>query len=171
METVGRDFHEKVFARLDQTEPLNLHETDEAVFVFDAIDATWPGFGAEGTFNLQQPNQVRDTLLQFWTEMFGSKDGRPSETPFDEMPIYRLEVTSRYGDQVLGDFKWIWRGAVDHAELAESGAFPVDVYGGILSVAVEAFLLSAHVTGARQSAALSAGFDVDLWPDAKDSEN
>ena len=54
--------------------------------------------------------------------------------------------------------------------LASGGSLPVDVYGGILAAAVEAFLLSATTTSAVESAALSAEFNVDLWPDAAEAD-
>src|SRR4051794_10356442 len=100
-------FPSKAFARLDQTEPVNPIESEEAVFAFDAVDANWPGFGADGLFALERPEQVRNMLAQFWTGMFGSRETRPTADPFDEMPIYRIEVTSRPGNafwNFLSDF-------------------------------------------------------------------
>jgi len=163
-------FPRRAFARLDQTEPVDPRESDEAVFAFDAIDASWSGFGTGGAFDLQRPQEVRSTLALFWTKMFGSRENRPSESPFDDMPIYRIEVTSRRGDEfwnILNGFtkeEWIT------LQLGDHGSLPVDVYGGILAAAVEAFLLSANAASTSEDTALSAEFDVDLWPDAQDAE-
>ena len=76
------EFPRKAFARLDQTEPVNPRESDEAVFAFDAVDANWSGFGAGGAFDLKRVPTVQSMLSQFWTEMFKSK---PSPNPFDPM--------------------------------------------------------------------------------------
>ena len=92
-------FPRRAFARLDQTEPVDPRESDEAVFAFDAIDASWSGFGTGGAFELQRHQEVRSILSLFWTKMFGSREHRQSEGPFDNMPIYRIEVTSRRGDE------------------------------------------------------------------------
>ena len=102
--------------------------------------------------------------------MFGSRENRPSENPFDEMPIYRIEVTSRRGDEFWDVLKGFSEEEWVTLELDSRGSFPVDVYGGILAAAVEAFLLSATRTSASDSAALSTEFDVDLWPDAPDAD-
>jgi hypothetical protein len=164
------EFPRKAFARLDQTEPVNTHDSDEAVFAFDAVDANWSGFGADGFFDLERPQEVRTALSQFWTEMFGPRETRPLDDRFDKMPIYRIEVTSRYGDTFWKFLQGLSEGAWITLELGSSGSFPVDVYGGILAAAVEAFLLSATPTSAAESAALSSEFDVDLWPDAADAD-
>jgi hypothetical protein len=163
-------FPSRAFARLDQTEPIDPRQREEAVFAFDAVDASWPGFGIGGTFDLAQEQQVRNTLSQFWTSMFGSRETRPQENPFDEMPIYRVEVTSRPGDAFWETLQGFLEEDWITLELDSSGSFPVDVYGGILAAAVEASLLSATITSDAESAALSAAFDIDLWPDATDTD-
>jgi hypothetical protein len=164
------EFPRKAYALLDQTEPIDPHESEEAVFAFDAVDANWSGFGPGGAFDLERPDQTAGRLSQFWTRMFGSLDLQRSEDLFDKMPIYRIEVTSQRGDP----FWNILMGFSEHdwitLELAPSGRFPVDVYGGILAAAVEASLVSLAITSPAVSTALSAGFSVDAWPDAAATE-
>ena len=123
-------FPSRAFARLDQTEPINPVESDEAVFAFDAVDANWAGFGAQGSFDLGQPQNARNALAQFWSKMFGSDEDRPSENPFDEMPIYHIEVTSRRGDAFWNILQGFAKEDWITLELATNGQFPVDVYGG-----------------------------------------
>jgi hypothetical protein len=86
------------------------------------------------------------------------------------MPIYRIEITVRRGGR-------FWETVTSFTEedwvtlvLGETGGFPVDVYGGILAAATEAFLVSAARSSAVESAALDAEFDIDLWPDATDEQ-
>jgi hypothetical protein len=159
-------FPRKAFARLDQTEPVDPRNSDEAVFAFDAVDAEWSGFRGGGFFDLQRPDDTQARLNQLWRGMFGSADNRPSATSFDDIPIYRIEVTSRPDDPFwstligFSEQDWIT------LDLADVGVFPVDVYGGILAAAAEAFLQSVTKTSDLQSTALSAVFDVDLWPNA-----
>ena len=71
-------------------------------------------------------------LAQFWSKMFGSDEDRPSENPFDEMPIYHIEVTSRRGDAFWNILQGFAKEDWITLELATNGQFPVDVYGGIL---------------------------------------
>ena len=163
-------FPARAYARLDQTEPLDPREADEAVFCFDALDADWPGFATDGAFELGRPQDTRARLAAFWRGMFGPPASRPLSNLFDPMPIYRIEVTSRPGDRYwkklvgLGEEEWVT------LTLAPGGDVPVDVYGGILAGAVEAWLASITSTPPPDSAALDEAFDVDLWPDAADDD-
>jgi hypothetical protein len=163
-------FPRKAFARLDQTEPVDVNLSTEALFAFDAVDANWGGFGPGGSFDLNQPERPRSRLVEFWSGMSAPRETPPAQNPFDELPLYRIEVTSRPGDAFWNSLKSLTEEDWYTLELSDAGSFPVDVYGGILAAAVEAHLLSLTITRSRESAALSAQFDVDLWPDATDTD-
>jgi hypothetical protein len=88
-------FPRRAFARLDQTEPPDVSEAEEAVFIFDSVDAGWNGFARGGLFDLAAPQRVRQHLIGFWKAIFGAPSFPTPANPFDEMPIYRIEVTAR----------------------------------------------------------------------------
>src|ERR1700730_17375253 len=92
------EFPRKAYARLDQTEPIDPRESEEAVFASDAVDANWSGFGPGGPFDLERPDQTAGRLFHFWMRMFGPFETRPSEDLFDRMPIYRIEISSQRND-------------------------------------------------------------------------
>ena len=164
------EFPRRAFARLDQTEPPDVRESEEAVFVFDSVDADWSGFAPGGDFDLTQPEKTRKRLAGFWKAIFGPPSLPRPVNPFDPMPIYRIEITARRADR-------FWDTLTNFSEeqwvtlvLDNTGSFPVDVYGGIFAAAVEASLASAARSSPAESAALDAQFDIDLWPNATDEQ-
>ncbi|UVO30721.1 hypothetical protein [Bradyrhizobium arachidis] len=91
-------FPSRSYARLDQVEPANLKQADEAVFALDAIDAAWTEFGHGNAFDLNIPAAIASNISDVWKQLFGPRPQRPINIPFDRMPVYRIEVTSRRGD-------------------------------------------------------------------------
>jgi hypothetical protein len=163
------DFPLRSYARLDHHEPDDLTTAQEAVFSFDAVDAGWFGFPLNERMDLGKPVDTRDEMRDFWAQLFKGYLGPPKD-PFDEMPIYNIEVTSKKGDRywdvliAIGEEDWL------DIELGDTGRFPVDVYGSLLAAPVIAHLLALLQVTGDTAAALSNAFDVDAWPDAADGD-
>lgn len=162
-------FPKRAFARLDQTEPIDPRESGEAVFAFDSIDANWLGFGAGGDFDLAEPERGSERFAEFWNKISYKAWIPQDATPYDPLPIYRIEITAKrdgpFWETLVGftEEDWIT------LELTGTGSFPVDVYGAILAAApVKAFLLSVAHTALSERRALDKKF-IDLWPDASDA--
>src|SRR5262245_29174028 len=157
------EFPRTAYARLDHVEPPNPIDSEEAVFAFGAVDARWSGFLPGGPFDLSDPRKITSQMRNFWSSAFREKHPLPpAEDPFEEMPVYQIEVTSRPGDaywQLLTNYE---EGEWLTIELRSTGITPVDVYGGLLAAAVPAYLTSVRRTDNAQSWALAASFDIDL---------
>lgn len=164
-----RDFPRRSYAKLDQIEPPNQAEAKDILFAFDAIDAEWPGF-REGLLSLEPGPHAEANLHRFWAQRFAPPDKREIEgpDPFDELPIYRIEITLGRHDTVAENLL----GAGDQwfeMELDTQGELEVDVFGGLFMAPVPARL--AHLPRpAVPAAALTRLFDMDNWPDATEDE-
>ncbi|MBT9293088.1 hypothetical protein [Prosthecodimorpha staleyi] len=157
-------FPARSFARLDATEPSSLKEVGEAVFAFDAIDASWSEFSAGHDLDLEAPSAISEVSKALWAKLFGPKTQRPIETLFDKMPIYRIEITAKRSSHFWSDLESLEEGQWVEIVLTAAGSHAVDVYGSIVAEAVEAYLVSvASLSGARENA-LSNLFNIDAWP-------
>ena len=149
---------------------MNPVESDEAVFAFDAVDANWAGFGAQGSFD----SDSHRMLGMHWRNS-GARCLDRMRTVRRKPPSTKCQFTTlRSRHEEATHFGIFCRASLKRTgsrlSWRRTGRFPVDVYGEILAAAVEAFLLSATPTNAAESAALSDTFDVDLWPDAAEAE-
>jgi hypothetical protein len=168
-EDYRRDFPRRAFARLDDIEPIVQRPEDVLTFVLDAVDADWRGFGEGGPFNLYDPS-LEGRIARFWRGRFGRDGAGGDDGPdgYDEVPIYRLEISVSPGDtfyQLLprDEEGWI------SLELSEvESDTPVEVYGGLFAPPIQAFLHSAPA--AAPSAPLSLLFDMTNWPDASQAD-
>ncbi|MGH7022226.1 MAG: hypothetical protein ACREEB_01400 [Caulobacteraceae bacterium] len=165
------DFPRRSFARLDQTEPTDLTEASKAVFAFEAVDADWSGFGSGRAFALDDPDSILAWQRRLWSDSFGtsSRPPRMLEDPFDDVPLYRLEITVSRVDSLfnqlvaLGD-DWV------EIELDRYGSgVEVDVFAGLFFAPTVARLVGGP-TPTPLAGALSAAFDMDSWPDASSDE-
>lgn len=165
------DFPAISYARLEQTEPIDLAEAKEAVFGFEAVDAAWSAFAPGAAFDLRRPDFIRLSQHRFWE---ASRHGRTTEgpapaNPFEEAPIYRIEVTLRRPDLLfhtlaaLGD-EWVEIRLTPPG----SGGVAVDVFAGLFFEPTLAALVSLRP--AEYSVALEAAFSLDAWSDATDTE-
>jgi len=163
-------FPRRSYARLDQVEPAVLKQADEAVFAFDAIDAAWAEFGHGNAFDLTAPGKIASDISDLWKRLFGPPSRRPSNIPFDHMPVYRIEITSRRGDlfwdELVSSNEREWY----EIELNEVGSVEVDVYGAILADPVPTYLSSVRLLSGPTAQSLSATFDVDSWSNASDQD-
>lgn len=163
-------FPRKSYARLDQVEPADLKKAHEAVFAFDAIDASWSEFDRGSAFDLNSPGAIASNISDIWKRLFGSQSQRPRDIPFDRMPVYRIEVTAQRGDlfwdqlSLSNEHEWYV------IELKDAGSVAADVYGAILADGVPAYLSSFSVLSGTTALSLSAIFNVDFWPDASDQD-
>ena len=162
-------FPVRSYARLDHHEPDDLTTAQEAVFSFDAVDAGWFGLPLSERMDLGKPVDTHRQMRDFWSQLFKGSLSPPKD-PFDEMPIYNIEVTSKKGDRhwdfliAIGEEDWL------DIELGSTGSFPVDVYGSLLAAPVIAHLLFLGQVTGDTATALSNAFDVDAWPDAADGD-
>ena len=91
-----RDFPRRAFARLDDIETIAPGPEDDLTFVLDAVDADWKGFGEDGPFNLGDPD-LKQRIASYWSGRFGG-DGGDGPDGYQEVPIYRLELSQSPGD-------------------------------------------------------------------------
>lgn len=157
-------FPRRSYARLDDIEPIAPTGEEPLTFTFDAVDATWRGFGPEGPFNPGSDAGVRFAAT-YWRDRFDGR-GRDAPDPFDEVPLYRVEISRAPGQRLFADLPrdeapWITLGLTD-----KDTGVPATVYGGLFAQPVNAFVQS--VAGASApSSLLSALFDMETWPDAR----
>ena len=161
------DFPLRAFARLDDIEPIDRSVADALTFVFDAVDADWPEFGAGGAMDLGSQDAVTAARL-LWSMRFSREMGAEGD-PMDRVPIYRVEFElSRshpwFAEIVQDEEPWVLlkltRQVTD---------VPVQVYGGLFAPPTPAFLEAVPSNDAPQ-AALTAQFDMKTWPDAADAD-
>jgi hypothetical protein len=161
------NFPKRSYGKLDQTEPLNPANASQAVFCLDVVDADWPGFDRGGLFDLGNPARLQAMFADYWRSLFSG--AVPPVDPYEDAPIYRIEITSTPGDPwfkellELGEDEWFT------VELDDTGTFEVEVFGALLAAPVTAHLKSVQ-RDIPQSAALNATFSPDTWPDASSAQ-
>jgi hypothetical protein len=163
-------YPKRSFARLDQTEPIVAGQNTEMVFSLDAVDAAWFGFAPGGHADLLDVDGILRRQQLFWSDRFAYKT--PGEQdPYDEMPIYRIEITVRPGDPyyaelvTLTEDEWVAISLTDPV-----GGQEVDVFGALLAAAPVIAQLERIEKNIMQRAALNAAFSMDTWPDASEAE-
>ncbi|WP_378948909.1 hypothetical protein [Paracoccus sp. R86501] len=164
-----RDFPRRSYAKLDQIEPPNQIEAKDILFAFDAIDAEWPGFH-DGLLRLELSPDAEAKLRYFWAQRFAPPSSREIDgtDPFDELPIYRIEITLGRADPLVKKLldvsdQWL------EMSLDTRGGLEVDVFGGLFMAPVPARL--AHLPRpAAPAAALTRLFDMEDWPDATEED-
>ena len=161
------NFPRRSYGKLDQTEPLDPGHASQAVFCIDVIDADWPQFGRGGQFDVNDPLRLQAFFSDYWKLLFAGRV--PPLDPYDDAPIYRIEITSEPGDPwfkellTVGEDEWIT------IELDDAGFFEIDVYGALLAAPVFAHLMRIH-RNIPESASLNAAFSPASWPDATKAE-
>lgn len=161
-----RGLPRRVYARLDDIEPIVPGPEDELTFALDAVDADWSGFEEGGLFSLSDPDLKR-RIAAYWRRRFG-RGGSDGPDGYEQVPIYRLELSLSPGNDFFAllprdEERWI------SLELSETKSdIPVDVYGGLFAPPTRAYL---HTTPANApSGPLSALFDMTTWPDANQAD-
>ncbi|MGY2932034.1 hypothetical protein ACVWZ6_001636 [Bradyrhizobium sp. GM6.1] len=160
-------FPKRSYGKLDQIEPLDPAHASQAVFCIDVIDAAWPQFANGGLFDLSNPPRLQSIFSDYWNLLFTGQV--PPLDPFDDAPIYRIEITSEPGDPwfkellTLGEDEWVT------IELDDTGSFEVDVYGALLAAPVFAHLKRIE-RNIPESTALNVSFSPASWPDATKAE-
>lgn len=161
-----RDFPRRAFARLDDMEPIVPGPEDDLTFVLDAVDADWKGFGKDGPFNLDDPD-LKQRIAGYWGGRFGG-DGGDGPDGYQEVPIYRLELSQSPGDTFYTQLPRDEAGWIT-LELSDvESDTPVDVYGGLFGAPTRAYLHTAPTTA--PSGQLSILFDMTTWPDASHAD-
>ena len=161
----------RAYARLDQIEPPNVEEAEEFVFAYEAADADWKGFGPDGPLPLDSPEQLIQAQQKMWRsarDHGGWERHEPIAGPFDDLPLFRLELTLKRRDPLCGallDFGERWLEFV----LDPAGTVPVDVFAGLFAAPTATYLAGPPKLAARESG-LQAAFDLDAFPDADDRE-
>jgi beta-lactamase superfamily II metal-dependent hydrolase len=160
-----RELPRRVFARLDDIEPIAPGPEDQLTFVLDAVDAYWKGFEEGGPFDLSDPN-LKKRMAAYWRGQFGREgNNAPDESDgYEQVPIYRVEVSLSRGDAFFDRMPSNERGWISLELSKVESKTPVQVYGGIFAPPIHAFLHNA--TPSAPSGALSTVFDMKTWPDA-----
>ncbi|WP_439611936.1 hypothetical protein [Reyranella sp.] len=152
------------FARLDQSEPIDLAEAKEAVLAFETVDANWlldwVGFD-RGEYS----PKLHERWASYWQRL-GGRRSPPSEDPYEKMPIYRFEITLDRGHSLfqeiqknLFDPNWMF------FELSPSGNLNADVFGSLFTPPIAArYKISRPPI--KDTKALDLVFDMSTWPDA-----
>jgi hypothetical protein len=164
-EDYRRELPRRVYARLDDIEPIVPGPEDVLTFIFDAVDAEWNGFQEDGLFSLSDPD-LEQRIAAYWHGRFQRRSGDGPDGPdgYEQVPIYRLEVSLAPSDTFFellprDEQRWI------SLELsAVQNDTPVDVYGGLFAPPTRAYLHAA--SAGAPSGPLSTLFDMKTWPDA-----
>lgn len=158
------------YARFDQSEPVDLVETGEAVFVFSAVSADW--MRQQSWLRHLLPRQlarVRDRLHRHWQRLFTQHaPNKVVANFFEHMQLLRYEITLSTDQEAFDAFR-------EYAAHEESwyeihrccdGGIPADVYRNLFgepeSVSVEIKRASTNT-----AALLTTMFDMGTWPDAQ----
>lgn len=164
-----RELPLRVYARLDDIEPITSSPEDAITFVFDAVDADWKGFEEGGMFNLLDPDLDR-RIPAYWRKRFGRDDDNESDGPdgYEEVPIFRLEISLSRDNELFklmpqDEERWI---SLKLSSIESDTT--VDVYGGLFAPPMRAFLHSAPA--AAPSVPLTILFDMKSWPDASEAD-
>lgn len=159
-----RGFPQRAYARLDDVEPIAAGPNDDLTFVFDAVDADWPGFARGGIADLEQPGLL-DSIASYWRNGLGGKGaGRDGPDPYGECPIYRIEITPARVSRLFGALPHDEEPWISIVLSEEPFGTPAQVYGGLFGEPTTAYV--NHLPGSAPSAQLSAMFDMVTWPDA-----
>lgn len=161
-------FPRRSYGKLDQSEPIAPKGASVAVFCFDVVDADWPGFGDGGLFDLGSVTRLKIDHAKYWQGLF-KHSPIVGPDPYDQLPIYRVEITASPGDAWFDSIVAIIENEWVTIELEDSGYFEVDVFGGLLAAAVTASLKDVQRV-IPEAAALDAAFSMDSFPDATSSE-
>ena len=173
---VSFDVPSEAFARFDQSEPGDIGESEQAVFIFSAVNADWMR-SSRLFWHVDRPDDVREFWAGYWSALFaGAPRGPDSERPpdmFRELPLLRYEITVGKGDDKalailrnLAEREAAWIRIV----LDDTGAMEADVYGNLFSVEGRSHSVSLDEVGEDEASALSFMFDMNLWPDASIEE-
>jgi hypothetical protein len=161
-------FPKRSFGKLDQSEPIAPKGASVAVFCFDVVDADWSGFGDGGLFDLGSASRLKIEHARYWQGLFG-QNPIIGPDPYDQLPIYRVEITASPGDVWFDLLITITEGDWVTIELDDSGQFEVDVFGALLAAPVTASLKDIQ-KDIPETAALNAAFSMDSFSDATSSE-
>ncbi|QCX51607.1 metallo-hydrolase/oxidoreductase [Ralstonia pseudosolanacearum] len=164
-----RGYPRRAYARIDEIEPINLEAADFVSISLDAVDADWTGFQARHLLSLIESENGAKRLAAYWKYLF--LEGPPrksnfSDGPFDDLPLYQIEITLPRGSDLLGTL--IYEDGWLEICLAENGGVAVDVFGGLFSEPAVARLVS--ISRSTATNALNAVFDMQSWPDASELE-
>ena len=162
------------YARFDQSEPLDLVETGEAVFVFSAVSADWMRQQSWLPHLLQrQLVRVRNHLRRYWQRLF------TQQTPniviagfFEHMQLLRYEITLSTANQNAFN---AFRGYAAHEESwyeihrCCDGGVPADVYRNLFGEP-ESICVEIQEASPNTAALLTTMFDMGTWPDAQQQD-
>lgn len=169
-EEYRREIPRRLYARLDDLEPIAATAEDDLTFVFDAVDADWPGFGEGGVFDLNDPG-LKNRVASWWRggdrgDDFGGGGviGGGGFDGYDGVPVYRVELTLPPGHALFSALPRNEEAWVQLEISGEPSDAPLAVYGGLFAPPVTAFLHSKPAPG--PSGPLSILFDMLTWPDA-----
>jgi len=165
-----RGFPRRSYGRLDQVEPIDLSQADEAVFAFDVVDADWIMFNNGAAFDLDDPIRIHQTLTKYWLAMFKQKGSGPAEDLYAGAPIFLIEVTVKRDDPWFAELATLKESDWISIELDATGDHQVDVFGGLFMAPVQAYLMGVDKVSPAQQKALGVAFDMDTWPDATQAE-
>ncbi|WEK58873.1 MAG: hypothetical protein P0Y52_04880 [Candidatus Brevundimonas phytovorans] len=169
----GEGRHEpprRAYARIDHIELADGDGEGDVVIAFDAVDAEWDGFTRDGPFSLDRPG---DEIAWLWKRRFkGGVTQFEGPDPFDEIPLYEIEVSlprHRINLHVLQEYVrgtelgWV------QIDLGPDASIPCDVYGGLFMPAIPSKHEASFVSE-ETSAALDRIFNMDDWPSADPAE-
>ena len=157
-----RDFPARAFTRLDDLEPIVAGPDDDLEFIFDAVDADWPGFGTNGLFDLAA-SDLETTMRARW-ESASRGTGFQGPDGYDEVPVYRIEFSLQRGHPWFAAVPQNEESWVTFVLSKQTSDVPVNVYGGLFAPPIQAFLHAAPTLA--PAAPLSTIFDMGTWPDA-----
>ncbi|WP_448227517.1 hypothetical protein [Pseudoxanthomonas mexicana] len=160
-------YPQTAYARVDQFEPIYFDEAEEVTIAFDAVDANWRGFREGGLLDL---NRTEEQVRRYWMQLFeggGEIPDNPLLSGFNEVPLYRIEVTvpaaHEFVSQLRDGVQWL------QIELAPQGEIEASVFGGTFANPVQAWIESLTSKGVPADA-LGRVFDMSLWPGATEAE-
>lgn len=162
------NFPRKSYARLDATEPTNLTGASEAVFAFDAIDATWSEINSGGEFFLSTLRSKETEAL--WRSLFRVHGLPRRSDPFASAQIFRIEISVKTTHQwfeklsAVDEFDWV------EIDLDDTGVSNAQVYGGLFALPVDASLASIIKVSPKVNGALSHLFSMPSWPKASEAD-
>jgi len=163
------------FARFEQSEPPDIAPKEECVVILTGVSADWLSAQRRPMYRLSDLETLRAHWGSYWRQVFKPTNGETKPEalpdPYADMPFLRYEVTRRWFEKKYD----LYRGmAGDESswfriELDPESPVVAQVYGSVFGDPQEARISTTRVDK-DTARALSAMFDMDLWPDAHEQE-
>lgn len=154
-----------VFARFEQSEPVDLRDAEDAVVAFEAVDANW--LLRWERFDYKRPGALETHWAAYWKDLGRSS---PVESDaFADIPIYRFEFTTPRGGPFFDEVEKFETDPRWFLFIRDDHGLPMDVFGNLFAAPVTA-QYNVSLAPDEVAPGLDTVFDMGVWPDASEAD-